>query len=230
MYLKYYFIIILLLCICVTGISCSFQEGYVVTNNNDTIKGNFNLAIQQPSTFTIYNTEKGKTHFNINYIKYINIIDNKKRNTTTYIFNNGFWQQLAAKGDLGIYKIEYETDAGYSDIDGNEVYTDYEDIALFSGNIQKAAIYGNYVPDDYLNKKIATQSIYSGTLFKFIKVPILSGFTEGLFQFINTRYDLDLTPEEFFTYIDQTKAADRQTKLFNFILDLESDLENNTKK
>ena len=204
---KYYFSIIFLL-ICIMSVSCSAQKnGYIVTNTNDTIKGNFKLTISSalspdstPMTvFTVY-SENTKTNIKLSNISKINVVKRKKVTATYIISDNDFWQLLVAKGNIGIYKRNYNvSECGYVNSPSSDIYYGdtlcykhkYEDISIFLKNEQIEQIYNNARND-----------------YSYIKSETL--------RFINTRYKIRLT---------KWKDIKSQNKLFDFILDKEVELE-----
>lgn len=211
--------------ICMAEISCNTQkECYVITNNSDTIKGECNqlkYSLKFPydsimTPFIVNKDKKTKIDINITDIKSINLINKRKRDTTTYvIFGNDLWRLLAAKNDIGIYERNYVTDAGYSiasdagSITNNsyaEVYNYYDDVAIFSNRILII-----YIIDNLL-------------------YPYPPSIGKAVLQFINIRYNLNLTHDELVNnYFVQGKDFEYQTKLFNFILDKETELEKQEK-
>ena len=213
--LKYYFSIVLLMILCVASISCSIQkEGYVITNTNDTIRGNFKLLMKPPiyhvsapiQIFTVYKNKNIKVDIKAGDIKNIDVIDKKKKDTSTYIFfHDDFWRQLAANDNLGIYVRNFMAHIGswYR----NEDYAEYEDVIILPDKERKIQIY-----------------VYSGVQddYNFIAQQVL--------QFINTRYSLNFTHDELVNnYFIQGVDFEKQKKLFEFILDKEIELENNSK-
>jgi hypothetical protein len=221
MYSKYHISTILLFLICLISISCNPREiGYVLTNNNDTITSVFamyrgvpyvyensdNSGPVSPTTFIVKNKNKKDT-IKVCDIKSINFVDKRNKSISIYIFNTFFWKLLTTKNTFGIYVRYYDNSTGYMSYLGNVVVQGYADendieIAIFFGKEQKAVI-------------------YSGT-----EIKTLSGQAKRILNAINTRYNLNLTQDEFFKkYIDKTKDFEHQTKLFEFILDKEAELE-----
>jgi len=213
------------------SISCSplQKRGYLITYANDTIKGRFaefsyyagniaciynnSLPATQTTTFTIKNANTNTNNLiKMKDIKSLNVVDKKNKVTSTYIFNTYFWKVLAKKDNLGIYmKYHLKNEGVHFSLninDPNFATTDFNeiiDIAIFSDTVQKVQVYNDY--DYHLT---------------ISNVPIV---TKQLLLFINTRYKLSLTKNELLNYIDQRKSLQNQTKLYNFILDKEAELE-----
>lgn len=204
---KYFVLIILLLFICVTEISCGTQKnGYVVTNANDTISGKFKLAISSSAAFTVYTAQNAKTDIKINDIKNINIVKREKVAATYIISDNSFWQLLAAKGNIGIYKRNYIVCVSYDTIGYRYRYTD---IAIFSDTTQ-----------------IRDASIFRGGRSTQTNDML---FLQEVHDFLYVRYKLKLPLTFKDLHIDPMKDIYHQIKLFEFILDKEAALEQTQK-
>jgi len=213
--------------------SCSPLQrvGYVVTNANDTIKGKFaelsyyagkfaciynnSVPATQSTTFTIKKENTNtKMFINVNSIKSLYVVDKKNRVTSTYIFNTYFWKLLFAKGNWGIYtKYHLKNEGMHFSLDVNDInfatadYSEIIDISIFSDTVQKVQI-----PSDFGDNLPLT-------IYMAIYV------TKQLLPFINARYNLSLTQNELLSYIELRKPLQNQTKLFNFMLDKEAELE-----
>jgi hypothetical protein len=85
--------------------------------------------------------------------------------------------------------------------DDDDNYYDETEIAIFSGSRLKVVIDGS----DNSNKK---------------------DWSTALLSFINARYNLEMTHDEFLNYINQKEIPENQTKVFDFILAQEAVLSN----
>jgi len=206
--------------------SCgTLGNGFVLTNNNDTIRGMINIlpdvgryspifddcvyftsgSSTDSTTFFVKN-RNGKVFIKTNDIKSLNFVDKKNKVTSTYIFNIYFWKLLITKDNLSVYIRYYigdaRTEMNWNLNEYEKNYYKYEAIAIFSDKILKVQIYSGYQLTMYNHQD-----------------------TKQLLQFINTRYNLSLTQNELLSYIELRKPPQKQTKLFDFILDKEAELE-----
>jgi hypothetical protein len=199
------------------GMSCSAQkEGYVVTNNNDTIKGKFKLppiwllmeGKPIPQTlFSIREHDNSNKNTKINIkivdIKNIKIIKNNRNDTSTYfILNNKLWELLAVKDNLSIRQRDFEQHGPYGGIND---WDRFEELALFIGKKQYISIYS-------VNLDI---KVYTNKSYKKAR-------DRAIIEFINMRYNQKFSTNDF----KDDKA------MYNYILDKELELEqqeNNTK-
>jgi len=226
---------------------CNAQKvGYIVTNTNDTIK---TYSIPDPygwnNHYYYYKLitqlkPKKKTKIYTNDICELKVIDLKLKDTITYLmiedtvhikmfiaepsskFNfstlekrklvrrdsqlvvYNFWKVLYIKNNLSICNLTWTVNFASSVYDNNE-YRGYEALAIISNKNKKTPIY-TWEPRSNPKKDI----------------PELS---DSLMKFINMRYNLIISPEEFKKYMDSGKDIESQTKLFDFILDKEAELE-----
>jgi hypothetical protein len=216
--------IILLMLICNTGILCNAQNGYIVTNSNNIIKGEIiwrYKTLLVPTYVALRNEQNKKERIEASDIKYVRIKEKKKIDSTTYMPVEAIgksilkkiipiyfiWKVLAAKDSLSICVMNYSgSDEGV--MTGNPEDDEYESIAIFFGKAQAATIYNGL---QLTNK----DKSYIG---------------QQVLQFIYSRYNLILMPKELSNYFVDKNDFEHQKKLFDFILGLETDFENNAKK
>lgn len=191
MYFKYYYFILASILICISSISCS-MNCYVVTNNNDTLEGKLKgtsvfylKPINGNYEYIVYKNKQLNKNIKIkrNDIKNIGVINKKNNDTSMYIiFNNYYWQLLAAKCNLGIYKRVYYSDAAS--------FTTLEDIVIFAGNKQRFSIYHGYP----LTEKFDNEIIDS-TILIFINAQYNQNFSITYFKDEKAMYDYILDKE-----------------------------------
>ena len=181
-------LIIPLLLIYISCISCN-RGGYIVTSDNDTLKGTLEGEIDlKLHNFVWFKDSKinKKVKININNIKSAIVIINKDTFTLS-IFDDYFWQLLAAKDSLSIYRKVYGVP-----ID-NHFSTMIQDIALFVNKRQKFIIYsGAYILP---SEKNTVRRVVDSKIVAFINAQYNQNFSINNFKDEKSVFDYILNKE-----------------------------------
>lgn len=215
-----------------TFVSCGFRaEGYVITNKNDTVRGQFKheISLEIPwdsvrsSEIMLHTGSHKKEMFKITDIEKINLIKKDSIYTTYYLLSNGLWQPLEVIGNMGIYLRPYSKIVCFpNEIDygvNTQVYfggcpkLKYEDVAIFVGKKIHKEIYTEF------------QRVILGDFI--LKRKGLKARASEFLKFANARYGLHM--KRFADiHLDLSKGFIYQKQMFDFILNKESELENKT--
>ncbi|MDE1190559.1 MAG: hypothetical protein PW786_00205 [Arachidicoccus sp.] len=201
------------------------KNSYIITNNNDTVKGSFKLSMAQSeisNKYTFNNDEPDSIFFikinnvekgiNVDTIKSLNLVCRNREDTTKYIFNHHhFWKLLISKNGMNVFAREYLVDNGF--------YLNFK--TGYTQNDQEAQ--DIIITSDKF--RIIT-TIYSGPL-QYNGIHLWK--EHEVLNFINLRYKLNLKLNDLLIFEDKYKKFDEQKELFSFILDKELKLQNETK-